>query len=79
MKPSEQVRQRVLALHRTIEEHNYRYHVLDAPIISDAQFDALVQELKDLEGRYPQLVTPDSPTQRVQELLGSGQNCWGHL
>ncbi len=52
-------------LREEIERHNYRYYVLDDPIISDAEFDALMQELVDLERRYPELVTPDSPTQRV--------------
>ena len=65
MKPTEAVRRRAFALHRTIEEHIYRYHVLDAPTISDAEFDSLVLELRDIERRYPELVTPDSPTQRV--------------
>lgn len=65
MKPTEAVRRRAFALHRTIEEHIYRYHVLDAPTISDAEFDGLVRELRDIERRHPELLTPDSPTQRV--------------
>jgi DNA ligase (NAD+) len=65
MKPTEAVRRRASTLRRDIEEHNYRYHVLDAPIISDAEFDALVVELRDLERRHPELATPDSPTRRV--------------
>jgi DNA ligase (NAD+) len=65
MKPTEAARRRASKLRRDIEEHNYRYHVLDAPVISDAEFDALVLELRDLERRYPELATPDSPTQRV--------------
>ncbi len=52
-------------LRREIEEHNYRYFVLDAPTISDAEYDALLRELRDLEERFPELQTPDSPTQRV--------------
>lgn len=59
------VRQRAAKLRHAITEHNYRYHVLDAPTISDAAFDRLLRELHDLEARYPSLVTPDSPTQRV--------------
>jgi len=58
-------RRRVEELRRAIEHHNYQYHVLDAPEISDAEFDRLVRELRDLEARFPDLVTPDSPTQRV--------------
>ncbi|WP_300007636.1 NAD-dependent DNA ligase LigA [Pseudonocardia sp.] len=55
--------------HATLAEevagHLFRYHVLDAPVISDGQFDALWRELLELEERHPELVTPDSPTQRV--------------
>jgi DNA ligase (NAD+) len=65
MKPTESVRRRASTLRRDIEEHNYRYHVLDAPIISDAEFDALMVELRELEQRYPELATADSPTRRV--------------
>ncbi len=61
----EAVRRRAEELRRLIEHHNYLYYVLDRPEISDAQYDALMRELLDLEARYPQLVTPDSPTQRV--------------
>lgn len=59
------VRQRVETLRREIEYHNYRYYVLDEPVISDAEYDALVAELQKLEAAYPELITPDSPTQRV--------------
>jgi DNA ligase (NAD+) len=52
-------------LRSQIEEANYRYHVLDDPAITDAQYDALMRELIALEERYPKLRTPDSPTQRV--------------
>src|SRR6185503_8460923 len=48
-----------------LEEHQYRYHVLDAPTIGDTQYDDLMRELLDLETRFPGLQTPDSPTQRV--------------
>jgi DNA ligase (NAD+) len=56
---------RVRDLREQIEHHNYRYHVLDNPEISDAQYDALLRELEALERGFPDLVTPDSPTQRV--------------
>lgn len=56
---------RIAALRKEIDEHNYRYYVLDAPAISDAEFDALFRELQDLESAHPELLTPDSPTQRV--------------
>jgi len=62
--PAEVLR-RVQQLRREIEEHNYRYFVLDSPAISDAEYDALVRELRELEERFPELQTPDSPTQRV--------------
>jgi len=58
-------RQRVEELRRIIEYHNYRYYVLDKPEISDAEYDALMRELERLEEAHPELVTPDSPTQRV--------------
>jgi DNA ligase (NAD+) len=56
---------RVQELRDQIHYHNYRYHVLDDPVISDREFDRLMQELLNLEADYPGLVTPDSPTQRV--------------
>jgi DNA ligase (NAD+) len=56
---------KVEALRERIRQHEYRYHVLDDPEITDAEFDALFNELKKLEAEHPQLVTPDSPTQRV--------------
>ncbi|MCX8049945.1 MAG: NAD-dependent DNA ligase LigA [Methylohalobius sp.] len=65
MSASEAARQRVEALRREIEYHNFRYYVLDQPVISDAEYDALMAELQALEAAYPELVTPDSPTQRV--------------
>ena len=52
-------------LRRDIEEHNYRYFVLDAPTIPDAEYDRLLRRLKSIEAEHPDLVTPDSPTQRV--------------
>lgn len=61
----EDVRRRVEELRKEIHYHNYRYYVLDSPVISDAEYDALMAELRRLEEQYPELVTPDSPTQRV--------------
>ena len=52
-------------LRRLLNYHNYRYYVLDSPEISDEEYDRLFRELQDLEAAYPDLVTPDSPTQRV--------------
>ncbi|HXD12344.1 MAG TPA: NAD-dependent DNA ligase LigA, partial [Anaerolineales bacterium] len=48
-----------------IHAHNYRYHVLDAPVISDLEFDKLLIELKRIEAEHPDWITPDSPTQRA--------------
>jgi DNA ligase (NAD+) len=56
---------RIEELRSQVNEHLYRYHVLDDPIISDARFDALMAELRRLEEAHPELVTADSPTQRV--------------
>ena len=56
---------RVAALRREIANHDHRYHVLDAPEIADEEFDALMSELRALEEAHPELMTPDSPTQRV--------------
>jgi DNA ligase (NAD+) len=60
-----EVIERVKKLREEIEYHNYRYYVLDSPVISDAEYDALMRELRELEAMYPELITPDSPTQRV--------------
>ncbi len=59
------VSKRISELRKLINRHNYLYYVLDAPEISDAEYDALMNELRGLEEKYPELVTPDSPTQRV--------------
>lgn len=56
---------RIEELRALINEHNYRYYVLNSPTISDAKFDALFRELQELETKYPELITLDSPTQRV--------------
>jgi len=56
---------RATELRRQLDHHNHRYYVLDDPEISDADYDALLNELRDLEAEHPDLLTPDSPTQRV--------------
>ena len=55
----------LLELRQQIQEHNYRYHVLDSPIISDAEYDQLLVELRAIEEEHPEWITPDSPSQRV--------------
>ncbi len=62
---TEAIRKRVEKLREEIEYHNYRYYILDQPEISDAQYDRLMRELEKLEEQYPELRTPNSPTQRV--------------
>ena len=62
---SKQPRARAEELRAILDEANYRYHVLDDPQITDAEYDGLLRELVDIEERYPELRTPDSPTQRV--------------
>ncbi|WP_449240829.1 NAD-dependent DNA ligase LigA [Desulfoscipio gibsoniae] len=61
----EKIRQTIDRLRREIEQHNYYYYVLDAPTITDAQYDRLMADLQQLEKENPLLITPDSPTQRV--------------
>ena len=59
------IQERVARLRETVNRHNYLYHTLDTPEVSDAEFDRLFHELKALESDYPDLVADDSPTQRV--------------
>src|ERR1022692_2101035 len=59
------IAKKIEALREKIRHHEYRYYVLDAPVISDTDFDVLMNELKRLEAEHPSLVTPESPTQRV--------------
>jgi DNA ligase (NAD+) len=61
----EHAAEEILELRREIEKHNYQYHVLDNPLISDADYDRLFRRLVDLERAHPELATPDSPTQKV--------------
>jgi len=60
---------RLIILREQINFHNYRYHVLDDPVISDAEYDRLLVELRQIEEAHPDWITPDSPTQRVGGLL----------
>ena len=64
-KQKKQVVTEINDLRNELGEHNHRYHVLDAPVISDAGYDRMLRRLETLERDYPELVTPDSPTQRV--------------
>ena len=63
--PPAAIEKKIESLRDKIRHHEYRYYVLDDPEISDAEFDKLINELKKLEAEHPELITPDSPTQRV--------------
>ena len=69
---AEEVKKRIEELRNELNYHNYRYYVLDQPAISDAEYDRLYQELVALEEKYPELITPDSPTQRVGAAPATG-------
>ena len=60
-----EAKKRIAELRKTIDEHNHKYYVLNQPVISDFEFDILLNELQTLENNFPDLVTPDSPTMRV--------------
>jgi DNA ligase (NAD+) len=79
MASSEKVASRVEELRRLVEHHNYRYHVLDDPELPDSAFDTLFDELKALEEEHPELVAPDSPTQRVGGAPAAGFTKVAHL
>ena len=63
--PANQATKRAAELRAELAAHAHRYYVLDAPSIPDAEYDKLFQELQAIEAEHPDLVTPDSPTQRV--------------
>jgi DNA ligase (NAD+) len=62
---SADIKQKLDSLKDKIRDHDYKYYVLADPVISDEKYDSLVKELEKLESKYPELITPDSPTQRV--------------
>ncbi len=70
--PKDIASSRIEELRKLINQYSYEYHVLDAPSVEDAVYDSLFGELKSLEVAYPELITPDSPTQRVGNELKSG-------
>ncbi|MEU8635020.1 NAD-dependent DNA ligase LigA [Amycolatopsis sp. NPDC048633] len=73
------VRERHAALAEDLRNHQFRYYVLDSPIISDGQFDELLGELQQIEDEHPALVTPDSPTQRVGGTFSTEFTAYDHL
>ncbi|MEV6641178.1 NAD-dependent DNA ligase LigA [Amycolatopsis sp. NPDC051371] len=73
------VRERHAALAEDLRNHQFRYYVLDSPIVSDGQFDELLGELQQIEDAHPALVTPDSPTQRVGGTFSTEFTAYDHL
>ncbi len=65
MAASANVAKRAAQLREELDQHDYRYYVLDEPSVPDAEYDRLIKELREIEAAHPELVTPDSPTQRV--------------
>ncbi|MEP9316235.1 NAD-dependent DNA ligase LigA [Pseudomonas sp. LABIM340] len=65
MTDSQSAAERIAQLRSELDDHNYRYYVLDEPSVPDAEYDRLFRELKALEAEHPELITPESPTQRV--------------
>src|SRR5512143_380383 len=78
MTPREKAEKRIATLREEIRRHEHLYYALNRPEISDQEYDALERELRDLEAQYPDLVTPDSPTQRVGEKPSEGFPTVGH-
>ena len=78
MSDLEQLKAHLRDLRNNLNFHSHRYYVLDDPVISDQEYDRLFQELIDIEARYPDLVTPDSPSQRVGSTLLSKFQSVGH-
>ena len=77
---AEAARHRHAELSVEITENDYRYYILDSPLVSDAEYDVLMRELRAIEERYPELRTPDSPTQRlgggVSTAVHPGRSTW---
>ena len=65
MQDSDKLKTRIEELRSRLNHHNYHYYVLDSPEVSDSEYDQLMRELKRFEEENPELITPDSPTQRV--------------
>ena len=74
----EAAQQQIMALKLQISQHDYQYYVLDAPSVSDSDYDGIYRQLVDLETQFPQFITPDSPTQRVSGSAISAFNSVTH-
>ena len=79
MKKNSELEETVLALKKEIQEHNFNYYVKDDPTIPDSDYDDLMRKLKGLEKQYPELITEDSPTQRVGMLSNTAFNQVNHI
>jgi DNA ligase (NAD+) len=73
-----EVERRIQELRREVRRHEHLYYVLDQPEIADAEYDRLERELRNLEAQFPELVTPDSPTQRVGDKSSESFPAWRH-
>jgi len=67
---SEPFAKQIETLRETLRRHEYLYYVADSPEITDAEYDKLMRDLQEMEGKHPELVTADSPSQRVGGLRG---------
>ena len=79
MKKNSAIEETVLALKKEIQEHNFNYYVKDDPTVTDSAYDDLMRKLEELEKQYPELITEDSPTQRVGMLSNSAFNQVSHI
>ncbi len=77
-KSHQPIEREIAELRRALLEHDYRYYVLNQPVVSDAEYDAQMRRLKELEAARPDLVTPDSPTQRVSGQVVEGFERYMH-
>ena len=59
------ITKKIKSLRQQINDHNYRYYILDDPLISDGEYDQLFRKLEQLEKQHPKLIVPESPTQRI--------------
>ena len=75
---AQSIEQEVADLRRQILEHDYRYYVLSEPSVSDVEYDAMMRRLRELEAEHPELVSPDSPTQRVSGQVAAGFEEYHH-
>ena len=60
-----EITEKIKSLRKQINDHNYQYYVLDNPIISDSEYDKLLNELELIEKKYPKFIVPESPTHRI--------------